>query len=146
MDKAKVMSDLAAAIVAAGCTQTAGAPAPVTAGPMDANSVTVFTLALQPGSITGCIMGDSSMNRPVTLTVSNGQAELLTEGGIHYSLIAWDPTSTRRQLHKDRADLWSSPSASRQQQRPRLQLGGDTREGRTAGAPGGRVALARRMC
>ena len=86
MDKVNVMAVLAAAIVAAGCTQTAGAPAPVTAGPMDANSVTVFTLALQPGSITGCIMGDSSMNRPVTLTVSNGQAELLTEGGIHYSL------------------------------------------------------------
>ena len=86
MDMAKAMSVLAAAIVAAGCTQTAGTPAPATAGPMDANSVTVFTLALQPGSITGCIMGDSSMNRPVTLTVSNGQAELLTEGGIHYSL------------------------------------------------------------
>ena len=86
MDKARVMSGLAAAIMAAGCTQTASTPAPVTAGPMDANSVTVFTLALLPGSITGCIMGDSSMNRPVTLTVSNGQAELLTEGGIHYSL------------------------------------------------------------
>ena len=86
MDKPKVMSGLAVVIMAAGCTQTAGTPAPVTAGPMDANSVTVFTLALQPGSITGCIMGDSSMNRPVTLTVSNGQAELLTEGGIHYSL------------------------------------------------------------
>ena len=72
--------------MAAGCTQTASTPAPATAGPMDANSATVFTLALQPGSITGCVMGDSSMNRPVTLTVSNGRAELLTEGGVHYSL------------------------------------------------------------
>ena len=86
MDKVNVMAVLAAAIVAVGCTQTASTPAPVTAGPMDANSATVFTLALQPGSVTGCIMGDSSMDRPVTLTVSNGNAELLTAGGIHYSL------------------------------------------------------------
>ncbi len=86
MDKAKVMSVLAAAIMAAGCTQTGNTPAPATAGPPDADSVTVFTLALQPGSITGCIMGDSSMNRPVTLTVSSDKAELLTAGGIHYSL------------------------------------------------------------
>jgi hypothetical protein len=56
------------------------------AGPMDANSSTVFTLALQPGSVTGCIMGDPSMTRPVTLTVRDNAAVLLTSGGIHYDL------------------------------------------------------------
>ncbi len=86
MDKTKVTSVLAATILFAGCTQTGDTPAPVTTGPMDANSVTVFTLALLPNSVTGCIMGDSSMNRPVTLTVSNDKAVLLTDGGIHYSL------------------------------------------------------------
>ena len=58
------MSVLAAAIMVAGCTQAGNKLAPATAGPLDANSATVFTLAFQPGSITGCIMGDFSMNRP----------------------------------------------------------------------------------
>lgn len=86
MDKTKVTSILAAAFLFTGCTQTASTPAPVTTGPMDPNSVTVFTLALLPNSVTGCIMGDSSMNRPMTLTVNNDSAVLLTDGGIHYSL------------------------------------------------------------
>ena len=30
-------------------------------------------------------MGGASMTRPVTLTVSNNRAELLTDAGIHYS-------------------------------------------------------------
>jgi hypothetical protein len=77
---------LATAALAVGCTQTAGTPAPVTSGPMDPNSRTVFTLALQPDSISGCIMGDASMTRPMTLTVTNNTAVLLTDGGIHYSL------------------------------------------------------------
>ena len=52
----------------------------------DPGSVTVFTLALQPNSVTGCIMGDPGMTRPMTLTVSNNSAVLLTGGGIHYEL------------------------------------------------------------
>jgi hypothetical protein len=68
------------------CTQTAAPSAPVTAGPMDPNSVTTFTLVLQSGSITGCVMADPSTNRPVKLTVMNDKAELLTAGGIHYGL------------------------------------------------------------
>src|SRR6476469_3274696 len=63
------------------CTQTAGTPAAVTAGPMDPNSVTTFTLAVQPDSITGCVLADPSMNRPVKLAVTNNKGELLTEGG-----------------------------------------------------------------
>ena len=42
--------------------------------------MTVFTLALQPNSVTGCIMGDPGMTRPMTLTVSNNSAVLLTGG------------------------------------------------------------------
>jgi hypothetical protein len=87
MFKTRTTVFLAAAILVAGCTQTGNIPAPMTAGPMDPNSVTVFTLALQPGiSVSGCILGDASMTRPVTLTVSNDKGELLTAGGIHYSL------------------------------------------------------------
>jgi hypothetical protein len=86
MEMTKAMSVFAAAILFTGCTQTGNTPAPMTAGPMDPNSVTVFTLALQPNSISGCIMGDASMTRPVTLTVSSDSAELLTDGGIHYGL------------------------------------------------------------
>lgn len=71
------------ALVAAGCN-----PPPVadTAGPPDPNSVTVFTLALQPDSVTGCIMADPGMTRPMTLTVRDDKAVLLTAGGIHYPL------------------------------------------------------------
>jgi hypothetical protein len=87
MFKTRTIVFLAAAILFAGCTQTGNTPTPMTAGPMDPNSVTVFTLALQQSSsVSGCIMGDPSMTRPITLTVSNDKAELLTAGGIHYSL------------------------------------------------------------
>jgi hypothetical protein len=75
-------------VLLAGCL--AGAcnpiPAPNTSGPRDPDSVTPFTLALQPGSVTGCIMADPSMTRPVTLTVKNDAAVLLTSGGVHYDL------------------------------------------------------------
>lgn len=81
-----LMAVLASAALAVGCTQTAGTPTPVASGPMDPNSTTVFTLALQPDSISGCILGDSSMTRPMTLTIHNDSAVLLTAGGIHYSL------------------------------------------------------------
>ena len=87
MLKTRTIVILAATIQIAGCTQAGNTPAPMTAGPMDPNSVTVFTLALQPASsVSGCILGDASMTRPVTLTVSNDTAELLTAGGIHYAL------------------------------------------------------------
>lgn len=69
----------------AGCSQPTSAPAPA-GGMSDPNSVTVFTLALQSDSVTGCIMGDPGMTRPMTLTVSNNSAVLLTGGGIHYDL------------------------------------------------------------
>jgi len=57
-----------------------------TAGPLDPNSRTVFTLALLPDSVTGCIMADPSMTRPMTVTVNDDKAVLLTAGGIHYDL------------------------------------------------------------
>ena len=69
----------------ASCSQPTSTAAPA-AGTTDPSSVTVFTLALQPNSVTGCIMGDPGMTRPMTLTVSNNSAVLLTGGGIHYDL------------------------------------------------------------
>jgi hypothetical protein len=48
--------------------------------------VTVFTLALQSNSVPGCIQTAAGMTRPMTLTVSNSSATLLTAGGIHYEL------------------------------------------------------------
>jgi len=86
MLKTKAMATLAAATLFAGCTQTAGTPTPVTSGPMDPNSVTVFTLAVAPGSIEGCMLADSSMTRPITVTVRNNQALFDTDGGIHDQL------------------------------------------------------------
>jgi hypothetical protein len=53
---------------------------------MEPNSVTVFTLSLQSNSVSGCIMTDPGMTRPVTLTVTNNSAVLLTSGGVHYDL------------------------------------------------------------
>jgi len=73
------------AMLIAGCSQPTSPAAPA-GGATDPNSVTVFTLALQPNSVTGCIMGDPGMTRPMTLTVSNNSAVLLTGGGIHYDL------------------------------------------------------------
>ena len=79
------LAALAAAVLIAGCSQPTSTAAPA-AGPTDPGSVTVFTLALQPNSVTGCIMGDPGMTRPMTLTVRNNSAVLLTGGGIHYDL------------------------------------------------------------
>jgi hypothetical protein len=73
------------AMLIAGCSQPTSPAAPA-GGTTDPNSVTVFTLALQPNSVTGCIMGDPGMTRPMTLTISNNSAVLLTGGGIHYDL------------------------------------------------------------
>jgi hypothetical protein len=69
----------------AGCSQPPSTAAPAT-GATDPNSATVFTLALLPNSVTGCIMDDPGMTRPMTLTISNNSAVLLTGGGIHYDL------------------------------------------------------------
>lgn len=77
-------SMMAIAVMLGACVQNQ--PPPVTGGPMVPNSSTVFTLALTPGSLSGCIMGDPGMTRPMTVTVNNGQATLYTDGGIHYGL------------------------------------------------------------
>lgn len=77
---------LMVAILVSGCSQPQGTAAPAAAGAMEPNSVTVFTLSLQSNSVSGCIMGDPGMTRPVTLTVTNNSAVLLTSGGIHYDL------------------------------------------------------------
>jgi hypothetical protein len=57
-----------------------------TAGPLDPNSRTVFTLSVLPDSVSGCILADPSMTRPMTVTVKDDKAVLLTSGGIHYDL------------------------------------------------------------
>ena len=79
------LAALATALVIAGCNQTTSTAMPA-AATTDLGSVTVFTLALQSNSVSGCIMGDPGMTRPMTLTVSNNSAVLLTGGGIHYDL------------------------------------------------------------
>ena len=85
MRRTKETAALATAMLIAGCSQPTNTAAPAV-GTTDPGSVTVFTLALQPNSVTGCIMGDPGMTRPMTLTVSNNSAVLLTGGGIHYDL------------------------------------------------------------
>ena len=85
MRRTRELAALVTAMLIAGCSQTTSTAAPG-AGTTDPNSVTVFTLALQSDSVSGCIMGDSGMTRPMTLTVSNNSAVLLTGGGIHYDL------------------------------------------------------------
>jgi hypothetical protein len=81
-----------------------------TAGPKDPGSVTTFVLALQPDSVTGCILGDPSMARPMTLTVSNDKAVLLTAGGIHYDLTRVTPNVYEGGYWaKIRADLATRP-------------------------------------
>ena len=77
---------LMVAIVVSSCSQPQGTSAPAAAGAMEPNSVTVFTLSLQSNSVSGCIMADPGMTRPVTLTVTNNSAVLLTSGGVHYDL------------------------------------------------------------
>jgi hypothetical protein len=85
MRRTKEIAALVTVMLIAGCSQTTSTAVPA-AGTTDPGSVTVFTLALQSDSVTGCIMGDPGMTRPMTLTVSNNSAVLLTGGGIHYDL------------------------------------------------------------
>ena len=82
----KIRTLVMVAILVGGCSQPQGASAPAAAGAMEPNSVTVFTLSLQSNSVSGCIMTVPGMTRPVTLTVTNNAAVLLTSGGIHYDL------------------------------------------------------------
>ncbi|MBS0524203.1 MAG: hypothetical protein JSS04_11275 [Proteobacteria bacterium] len=104
---ASVMA-LAFAMVA--CTHTADTPPSATSGAMDPDSVTMFTLVLQPGSITGCVLGDPSMTRPVKLTIAANKGMLLSEGGIHYSLDRRGPNLyTGGNYIKIVADLTAAP-------------------------------------
>lgn len=82
----KATAILCAAALLAGCTQTAGTSVPGTTAGANTPSVTVFTLALQPDSVVGCVMADQGMEQPMTFTVTANSAVLLTTGGIHYEL------------------------------------------------------------
>jgi hypothetical protein len=84
MLKIRIFAVLAVALLFGGCSHPT--PTPVVAGPMDPNSTTVFTLALQPDSISGCVLSDPSMTRPITVTVRNDRGELMTDGGIHIDM------------------------------------------------------------
>ena len=100
----------AVALTVAGLCSSCNQPQPMIAGPMDPNSETVFTLAVAPDSVSGCILADSSMTRPMTLTVTNDSAVLLTSGGIHYSLTRVAPNVYAGGYYvKIRADLAARP-------------------------------------
>jgi hypothetical protein len=89
MLKPTPLTALATAGLFAGCTQTGGGniPTPNLAGPVDPSARAVFTLAVVPGSsVEGCFLGDSSMTRPITVTVRNDKALFESDGGIHDEL------------------------------------------------------------
>jgi len=50
------------------------------------DSVTEFRMALNPGSIQGCMTLDSSMTRVHTLTIKDGDASIKSAGGINDKL------------------------------------------------------------
>ena len=109
MRRANELAALATAMLMAGCSQPTSTAAPA-GGTTDPNSVTTFTLSLQPNSVTGCIMADSSMTRPITLTVKDDTAMLLTDGGIHYGLTRVAPNVYEGGYWaKIRADLATRP-------------------------------------
>ena len=109
MGKAKTLA-LTVAIMISGCTQPQGTSTPAAAGTMESNSVTVFTLSLQPNSVAGCVLMDPSMTRPVSLTTTNNSAVLLTSGGIHYDLSRVAPNVYAEGYWvKIRADLSTRP-------------------------------------
>ena len=100
----------AVALTVAGLCSSCSQPQPMIAGPMDPNSVTMFTLAVAPDSVSGCILADSSMTRPMTLTVTNDSAVLLTSGGVHYPLTRIAPNVYAGGYYvKIRADLSVTP-------------------------------------
>jgi hypothetical protein len=87
MRKVDILAALTAVALSVGCTQTGGnIPAPNLSGPVDPSARAVFTLSVAPGSVEGCFMGDSSMTRPITVTVRNDKALFETDGGIHDQL------------------------------------------------------------
>src|SRR6476660_6570338 len=82
-----VLAPIAATALFAGCTQTGGnIPTPNLSGPVDPAARAVFTLAVAPGSVEGCFMADSSMTRPITVTVRNDRALFETDGGVRDEL------------------------------------------------------------
>jgi hypothetical protein len=100
------------AILVGGCSQPQATSAPAATGATEPNSVTVFTLSLQSNSVSGCIMTDPGMTRPVTLTVTNNAAVLLTSGGIHYDLSRVAPNVYAGGYWvKIRADLSTRPKS-----------------------------------
>src|SRR5258707_10125994 len=87
MFRLKATAALAMVTLFSGCTQTGGnIPTPNLSGPVDPSARAVFTLAVAPGSVEGCMLADSSMTRPITVTVRNDQALFETDGGIHDQL------------------------------------------------------------
>jgi hypothetical protein len=85
-------------------------PVAYTGSPADPNSVTTFTLSLTPDSLLNCWQVNPGMDRPMTMTVQNNSGELLTAGGIHYSLTRVGPNVYAGGNYiKIRADLSTSP-------------------------------------
>jgi hypothetical protein len=116
MLKLKALAALSLAGLFAGCTQTGGnIPTPNLSGPVDPSARAVFTLAVAPGSVEGCFMGDSSMTRPITVTVRNDKALFETDGGIHDELtrirpgVYFDNFQSGLVEMKIEADFSSSP-------------------------------------
>jgi hypothetical protein len=116
MLKLKTTAALAAAGLLAGCTQTAGnMPTPNLSGPVDPTARAVFTLAVAPGSVEGCFLGDASMTRPITVTVRNDKALFESDGGIHDELkrispgVYFDNFQVGPVEMKIQADFSSSP-------------------------------------
>ena len=87
MLKRTPLTALVATFLFSGCTQTGGnIPTPNLSGPVDPAARAVFTLAVAPGSVEGCFMADSSMTRPITVTVGNDKALFETDGGVRDEL------------------------------------------------------------
>jgi hypothetical protein len=83
------VSTIALGLLCGACLQDG--PAPYSGGPRDPNSSTVFNLSLTPDSLPNCMTADSSMTRPMTVTVQNDTGTLFTAGGIHYGLTRVGP-------------------------------------------------------
>jgi len=104
----KPVSMIAIAVMASACVQNQ--PPPMTGGPAAPNSSTGFTLALTPSSLSGCIMGDPGMTRPMKVVVESGKATLWTDGGIHYGLDRIGPDQYHGGYYIDiKVDLASKP-------------------------------------
>jgi hypothetical protein len=116
MSKFTPLAAFAVAIVFTGCTQTGGnIPTPNLSGPVDPSARAVFTLAVAPGSVEGCFLGDSSMTRPITVTVRNDRALFETDGGVRDELkrigpdVYYDNFQIGLVEFKIRADFSSTP-------------------------------------